>query len=72
VTYGLDHAAPDEVLWLYAHPYDFDPDEPFQPRPDLSRAKSRIQWINRKRMFARIERLFARAGAAAPLQDRVP
>jgi len=72
VTYGLDHAAPNEVLWLYAHPYDFDPDEPFRPRPDLSRAKSHVQWVNRKRMFARIERLLSRTGAGAPLQERVP
>ena len=35
VRYGLSHADPDEVLWAYCHPYDFDPGEPFQKRPDL-------------------------------------
>ena len=72
VQRGLAHARPDEVLWLYSHPYDFDPDEPFQQRPDLSRAKSRLQWINRRRMFARIERLLTFAGIGAPLAERIP
>ena len=70
VSYGLDHAEPAEVLWCYAHPYDFDPHEPFRPRPDLSRAKSRLQWVNRKRMFTRVEQLLARTGAGAPLEHR--
>jgi polysaccharide deacetylase family protein (PEP-CTERM system associated) len=72
VRSGLRHAGPAEVLWLYAHPYDFDPDEPFRARPDLSRARSRLLWINRSRMFRRVERLFARAGAAPPLRERLP
>jgi polysaccharide deacetylase family protein (PEP-CTERM system associated) len=72
IEYGLRHAGPDEVLWLYAHPYDFDPDEAFQQRPDLSRAKSRLQWLNRSRMFARVERLFTRGGVAPPLGERLP
>jgi polysaccharide deacetylase family protein (PEP-CTERM system associated) len=72
IDYGLSHADAGEVLWLYAHPYDFDPDEPFQKRPDLSRAKSRLLWINRSRMFKRVERLFAHTGAGVPLKDRLP
>jgi len=72
VRFGLARAQPGEVLWLYSHPYDFDPDEPFQQRPDLSRAKSRLQWINRRRMFTRIERLLAYAGIGAPLAERIP
>jgi polysaccharide deacetylase family protein (PEP-CTERM system associated) len=72
ITYGLARSDPAEVLWLYAHPYDFDPYEPFQPRPDLSRAKSRLLWINRAGMFRRLERLFALTGAAPPLAERLP
>jgi peptidoglycan-N-acetylglucosamine deacetylase len=69
VRYGLAHAHPDEVLWAYCHPYDFDPGEPFQKRPDLGPWKSRLQWINRRRMFDRVDRLLAR-GAAPPLCER--
>jgi polysaccharide deacetylase family protein (PEP-CTERM system associated) len=71
ITYGLRHADRREVLWLYAHPYDFDPGEPFQQRPDLSRAKSRLLWINRSKMFDRVAKLFALTGAGAPLRDRL-
>ena len=49
------------MLWAYCHPYDFDPGEPFQKRPDLGPWKSRLQWINRRRMFDRVDRLFADA-----------
>lgn len=70
VRYGLAHATADEVLWAYCHPYDFDPGEPFQKRPDLGPWKSRLQWINRRRMFDRVDRLLER-GAAPPLCDRV-
>jgi polysaccharide deacetylase family protein (PEP-CTERM system associated) len=71
VSYGLAHAHPDEVLWAYSHPYDFDPGEPFQKRPDLGPWKSRLQWINRRRMFDRVDRLFAQHGAAPPLGERI-
>ncbi len=70
VRYGLSRAHPDELLWAYCHPYDFDPDEPFQPRPDLGPWKSRLQWINRRRMFDRVDRLLAR-GSGAPLGERI-
>jgi polysaccharide deacetylase family protein (PEP-CTERM system associated) len=71
VRYGLSHAHPDEMLWAYCHPYDFDPGEPFQKRPDLGPWKSRLQWINRKRMFDRVDRLFAIHPPAPPLGERV-
>jgi polysaccharide deacetylase family protein (PEP-CTERM system associated) len=69
VRYGLAHADAAEVLWAYCHPYDFDPGEPFQKRPDLGPWKSRLQWINRSRMFDRVARLLER-GAAPPLCER--
>jgi peptidoglycan-N-acetylglucosamine deacetylase len=68
--YGLARAHPDEMLWAYCHPYDFDPGEPFQKRPDLGPWVSRLQWINRRRMFDRVDRLLAR-GAAPPLCERI-
>jgi polysaccharide deacetylase family protein (PEP-CTERM system associated) len=71
INYGLKRALPDEVLWLYAHPYDFDPGEPFQKRPDLSNVMSRLQWLKRAKMFDRVAKLFALRGAGAPLRDRL-
>lgn len=68
VRWGLSQAAADEVLWLYCHPYDFDPDEPFRARPELGRY-SRLMWLGRRRMLRRVERvLVGRAGA--PLRER--
>ena len=65
-------AHPDEMLWAYCHPYDFDPGEPFQKRPDLGPWKSRLQWINRTRMFDRVDRLVRdRARPRPPLAERV-
>jgi polysaccharide deacetylase family protein (PEP-CTERM system associated) len=71
VRYGMRHALPGELLWTYCHPYDFDPDEPFALRPGLGRAKSRLLWLNRRRMFERIGRLFD-LGTASPLVERIP
>ena len=71
VQFGLGRAHPDELLWAYAHPYDFDPGEPFQKRPDLGPWKSRLQWINRRRMFDRVDRLYAARSAGAPLAERI-
>jgi peptidoglycan-N-acetylglucosamine deacetylase len=71
VRYGLAHAHPDEMLWAYCHPYDFDPGEPFQKRPDLGPWKSRLQWINRRHMFDRVDRLFAINAPAPPLAERL-
>ena len=65
VRYGLSHAHPDEMLWAYCHPYDFDPGEPFQKRPDLGPWKSRLQWINR-RAHVRPRRPALRAPAPRP------
>jgi polysaccharide deacetylase family protein (PEP-CTERM system associated) len=71
VRYGLSRAHPSEILWSYSHPYDFDPGEPFQKRPDLGPWKSRLQWINRRRMYDRVDRLFDTGAAAAPLGERL-
>jgi polysaccharide deacetylase family protein (PEP-CTERM system associated) len=63
VRLGLSRSQPDEVLWLYCHPYDFDPDEPFVPRGDVGRIGNRLLWLNRSGMAARVARvLTGRAG----------
>ena len=43
--------------WLYAHPYDFDPDEPRWTVPEVGRLGSRLLWWNRKTMDGRVRRL---------------
>ncbi len=71
VRYGLARAQPDEILWLYCHPYDVDPGEPYRPRPELGRHGTRLMWIGRSRMLQRIDRVLANR-AGAPLCDRLP
>jgi polysaccharide deacetylase family protein (PEP-CTERM system associated) len=71
VQFGLRRAEVGEVLWTYCHPYDFDPGEPFRKRPDLGPWKSRLQWVNRKRMFDRFDRLYERYPPGLPLAERL-
>jgi polysaccharide deacetylase family protein (PEP-CTERM system associated) len=60
----------DQLLWIYCHPYDFDPDEPFWVVPDAGHLGSRLLWYNRRRTFAKVERvLHGRAGP--PLGERL-
>jgi peptidoglycan-N-acetylglucosamine deacetylase len=56
--------------WLYCHPYDFDPDEEFWVVPDAGRVGSRLLWLNRRREFAKLDKLL-RDGAGPPLGERV-
>jgi hypothetical protein len=58
------------LLWTYAHPYDFDPAEPFRVLPEAGPVGSRIIWRNRHRMFARYDRLLA-GRVAPPLVERI-
>jgi len=59
-----------QLLWIYCHPYDFDPDEPFWVVPDAGPMGSRLLWYNRRRTFAKVERiLHGRAGR--PLGERL-
>ena len=46
-----------QLLWIYCHPYDFDPDEPFWVVPEAGRLGSRLLWYNRRRTFAKVEAL---------------
>lgn len=70
VRFGLHRAGPDEVLWLYCHPYDFDPDEPYTRRGDVGRLGNRLLWLNRAGMLDRVERILA-GRHGAPLGERV-
>ena len=47
---------PDHA-WLYAHPYDFDPDEPRWVVPEVGRVGSRALGWGRRRMKSRVEQL---------------
>lgn len=43
--------------WVYAHPYDFDPDEPRWIVPEVGRLGSRLLWWNRRTMKERVRGL---------------
>jgi polysaccharide deacetylase family protein (PEP-CTERM system associated) len=69
VRLGLARSRADELLWLYCHPYDFDPEEPFVPRGDVGRFGNRLLWLNRAGMAARVARVLT-GRAAEPLGVR--
>ncbi len=56
-----------EHAWLYAHPYDFDPDEPRWVVPEVGRLGSRVLWWGRSAMKTRVGRLVA--GSRQTLAD---
>ena len=59
-----------QLLWIYCHPYDFDPDEEFWVVPDAGRLGSRLLWYNRRRTFAKVEAVL-RGRAGPPLAERL-
>ncbi|MDQ1429451.1 MAG: peptidoglycan-N-acetylglucosamine deacetylase [Actinomycetota bacterium] len=60
----------DSVQWIYCHPYDFDPDEPFWVVPEAGPLGSRLLWYNRRRTFAKVDALL-RGRAGLPLAERL-
>lgn len=60
---------PGPCPWLYCHPYDFDPEEPFWVVPDAGPWGSRLLWLNRRKEFSKVRRLFDR-DVGPPLLDR--
>ena len=56
-----------EHAWLYAHPYDFDPDEPRWVVPEVGRLGSRVLWWGRSAMKTRVGQLVA--GSRQTLAD---
>ena len=67
---GLALAGDASLLWSYAHPYDFDPGEPYRQLPEAGPLGSRIIWRQRERMFSRFDRLL-RGRVAPPLGERI-
>ena len=59
-----------QLLWIYCHPYDFDPGEPFWVVPDAGSVGSRLLWYNRRRTFAKVERVL-RGRRGLPLGERL-
>jgi len=68
--FGLAMAADTPLAWSYAHPYDFDPGEPFRALPEAGALGSRLIWRERRRSFARFDRLHA-GRVAPPLAERL-
>lgn len=66
---GLLALTSPRAPWLYCHPYDLDVDESYWVVPDAGRLGSRLLWLNRRRMRARIVRLVG-DGAGPPLAVR--
>jgi polysaccharide deacetylase family protein (PEP-CTERM system associated) len=58
------------ALWVYCHPYDFDPAEPYWVVPEAGRLGSRLLWYNRRRMYTKVDATL-RGRAAPPLGERV-
>ncbi len=73
----IEHAArrkaEDGALWLYCHPYDFDPDEPYCRFPGASMAASLLLWMNRRNTCRKLDRLIASSYfvGSKPLKERV-
>lgn len=58
-----------DVPFVYCHPYDFDPDEPFWWEPVAGKLAP-LLWVGRRRLWSKMETLLADAGP--PLAERVP
>lgn len=53
----FSRAAPGEVLWTYAHPYDFDSEAPYAPMPHTPGWVSLLLWLARRQAGAKISRI---------------
>jgi polysaccharide deacetylase family protein (PEP-CTERM system associated) len=56
---------------LYCHPYDFDADDPRWAVPDVQAWGVRLLWMNRSRMFAKLDRLLRHGPVGPPLVERL-
>ena len=70
VRRAVNRSRSPALLWTYCHPYDFDADEPFFVMKPLGRVASRLMWVNRRDMLARIETLHA-GRPGRPLRARL-
>lgn len=53
----INQADPDEVLWTYTHPYDFDREEPFAPMPHTPLWISFVLWAARRNAEKKIRKI---------------
>lgn len=57
-----------ELPFVYCHPYDFDPDEPYWREPVAGRLAP-LLWVGRRRLWDKVDRLLD--DAAPPLGQRI-
>lgn len=66
----ISKADKDEVIWTYAHPYDFDRKETPQPMPSTPVWISKILWLSRKVAEKKIRKVIS-YGIGSPLKERL-
>ncbi len=71
VRHFLSKALPDEVLWTYAHPYDFDAGQPFSRMPDTPLWVSLVLWEARRRAAKKITEVLKMSADSKRLCDRL-
>ena len=62
--------AMNSLQWIYCHPYDFDPDEPFNRIKGANLITSILLWLNRRNTLVKVEKLMA-GKIGKPLCDRI-
>jgi peptidoglycan/xylan/chitin deacetylase (PgdA/CDA1 family) len=60
----------DELLWTYAHPYDFDRDESYIPMPRTPLWVALVLWAARRQAEKKILNLLANTYPAPTLEER--
>jgi len=55
----IARAGPNEVLWTYTHPYDFDSEEKFAPMPGVPLWISLVLWLARRKAAKKIHAILA-------------
>lgn len=66
----LKKAEPDEILWTYTHPYDFDRKEAFKVMPHTPLWVSMVLWTARKVAAGKVRTLLSSGQVAVPLGER--
>lgn len=67
----LKRTGPGEVLWTYAHPYDFDENEKFTRMPNTPLWINYVLWRARRQATKKISKILD-IGNAPPLGGRLP
>lgn len=69
-SYWISKAKPQELLWTYTHPYDFDREEKFKSMPHTATWISLILWLSR--LFAENKiRQILKHGQSATLAEQI-